>query len=55
MIILDVAKIFIPTIAAFSIGMILAPFIIDFLYAHKLWKKKSGNKGSITGGGTPIF
>lgn len=53
--ILDVAKIFIPTIAAFSIGMILAPFIIDFLYAHKLWKKKAGNKGSITGGGTPIF
>ncbi|MEX0933284.1 MAG: hypothetical protein WDZ74_00880 [Candidatus Paceibacterota bacterium] len=55
MMILDVAKIFIPTVAAFSIGMILAPFIIDFLYAHKLWKKKSGNKGSITGGGTPIF
>lgn len=55
MMILDVAKIFIPTIAAFSIGMILAPFIIDFLYAHKLWKKKAGNKGSITGGGTPIF
>jgi phospho-N-acetylmuramoyl-pentapeptide-transferase len=55
MIILDVAKIFIPTVAAFSIGMIIAPFFIDFLFSHKLWKKKSGNKGSITGGGTPIF
>jgi phospho-N-acetylmuramoyl-pentapeptide-transferase len=55
MIILDVAKIFIPTIAAFAIGMMLAPFIADFLYKHKLWKKKAGNKGSITGGGTPIF
>jgi len=55
MIILDVAKVFLPTIAAFSIGMILAPFISDFLYAHKLWKKKSGKSGSITGGATPIF
>ncbi|MEX0909774.1 MAG: hypothetical protein WDZ75_00590 [Candidatus Paceibacterota bacterium] len=55
MMILDVAKVFIPTIAAFSIGMMIAPFVADFLFAHKLWKKKSGNKGSITGGGTPIF
>lgn len=55
MIILDVAKVFIPTVAAFSIGMIVAPLVSDFLYAHKLWKKKPGNKGSITGGATPIF
>lgn len=53
--VLDVIKIFIPTIATFSIGMILAPFVADFLYANKMWKKKSGNKGSITGGDTPIF
>ncbi len=55
MMILDVVKVFIPTVASFSIGMILAPFIADFLYANKLWKKKAGNKGSITGGDTPIF
>ncbi|MDZ7726176.1 MAG: hypothetical protein U5L75_01175 [Candidatus Campbellbacteria bacterium] len=55
MIVLDVIKVFIPTVAAFSIGMILAPFISDFLYANKMWKKKSGNTGSITGGDTPIF
>lgn len=55
MIVLDVIKVFLPTVATFSIGMILAPFIADFLYANKLWKKKAGNKGSITGEGTPIF
>lgn len=53
--IVDIAKVFIPTVTAFCIGMILTPFITDLLYKHKMWKKKSGNKGSITGGATPIF
>lgn len=47
---LNVLKVFAPSAMAFFVGMLLAPFLTDFLYKHKLWKKKGG-KGECT----PIF
>ncbi len=38
---MDIVKIFIPTTAAFIIGILITPIISNFLYKHKLWKKKS--------------
>lgn len=47
-------KIIIPSISTFIIGIIITPFITNFLYRHKMWKKKSvvfatnGDSASIT-------
>jgi phospho-N-acetylmuramoyl-pentapeptide-transferase len=38
---IEAIKLFVPTIVSFGFGMIISPFIIDFLVANKLWKKKS--------------
>lgn len=52
--ILDLAKVFIPTIAAFFVGIAITPILTHYLYKHKLWKKKPRNEG-LGGGKTPIF
>ncbi|MBX4195477.1 hypothetical protein KW796_00770 [Candidatus Parcubacteria bacterium] len=52
--IIDVVKIFIPSLFAFGFGIAITPFVSDFLVKHKLWKKKSvvvatdGGTASIT-------
>ncbi|MHB1330783.1 MAG: phospho-N-acetylmuramoyl-pentapeptide-transferase [Minisyncoccota bacterium] len=51
--IIDVVKIFVPTIVAFVIGLALTPSISTFLINHKFWKKKSVFV-STDGGGAPI-
>ncbi len=38
---MDIVKIFLPTTIAFIIGMLIVPFLSNFLYKHKMWKKKS--------------
>ena len=43
---MDVIKIFVPTALAFFIGVGITPFLTDFLYRHKMWKKKSVQKTS---------
>lgn len=35
----------VPAIAAFGIGMVIAPILARFLYACKAWKKKPGKNG----------
>lgn len=50
---IDVVKIFLPTTAAFIIGIALAPLLTDFLYRHKMWKKTSVKK-AIDGGEATI-
>lgn len=51
---LDVVKIFLPTAVAFFVGIAITPFVTDFLYRHKMWKKSSvklsmdGREASIT-------
>lgn len=39
--IIDVVKIFVPSLFAFVFGIAITPFISEFLQKHRLWKKKS--------------
>lgn len=41
---IDVVKIFVPTVAAFIVGVALTPLLTDFLYRKKMWKKTSVQK-----------
>jgi len=47
-------KIILPITLTFFIGIGITPIISDFLYKHKMWKKKSG-KIDMEGNDTPIF
>ena len=40
--IINVAKVFLPSTIAFTIGILSAPLLTHFLYKHKMWKKKAG-------------
>ena len=40
----DAFKIFIPTVVAFIVGIIITPFITHYLYKWELWKKTSVKK-----------
>jgi phospho-N-acetylmuramoyl-pentapeptide-transferase len=42
--IIDVAKVLLPSAAAFCIGLAITPLITNFLYKHKMWKKTPGKK-----------
>lgn len=52
--IINTIKIITPAALAFFVGIIITPAITDFLYSHKMWKKRAGKKG-YGGGGTPLF
>ncbi len=52
--IINVAKVFLPSTIAFTIGILSAPLLTHFLYKHKMWKKKAG-KIATDGRETPIF
>lgn len=51
---INALKVFAPSAIAFFIGIGLTPFLTDFLYKHKMWKKKVG-KQDLNGNDTPIF
>lgn len=54
--IFDAARVMIPFVAAFVIGIAIAPTITHYLYKHKAWKKKGGKvKGMGDEHGTPMF
>lgn len=54
--IFDAARVLIPFVFSFTIGIALAPILAHYLYKHKAWKKKSGKeRGMGDAGGTPIF
>lgn len=54
--IFDAARVLIPFVCAFVIGIALAPVLTHYLYKHKAWKKKSGKvKGMGDETGTPLF
>lgn len=40
--IIDIVKVFLPAVGAFVLGIFLTPFLTNYLYAHKMWKKKGG-------------
>ncbi|TSC62398.1 MAG: Phospho-N-acetylmuramoyl-pentapeptide-transferase [Parcubacteria group bacterium Gr01-1014_48] len=52
--ILDVAKVFLPSTVSFTIGILTAPLLTHFLYKYKMWKKKAG-KVATDGRATPLF
>ena len=39
--IIDIAKVFIPSAAAFFIGLAITPLLTHYLYKYKAWKKRS--------------
>lgn len=40
--VIDAARILIPFVATFAIGVLLTPFITHYLYKYKIWKKHGG-------------
>jgi len=54
MIYLSLLKVSLPAAIAFFIGILITPFLADYLYKNKMWKKKAG-KIAPGGGETPIF
>jgi phospho-N-acetylmuramoyl-pentapeptide-transferase len=54
--IFNAARILIPFIIAFSVGIMGAPLLTHYLYKHRAWKKKGGKgKGLGDDNGTPLF
>lgn len=52
----DAARVLIPSITAFIIGIALAPVLAHYLYRCRAWKKKAGKgNGMGDGNGTPLF
>lgn len=52
--ILDLSKVFLPAVLAFAVGIGITPILTHYLYAHRMWKKKSG-KVDLEGNDTPLF
>ena len=38
----EAARILIPFITSFAVGILLTPVVTHYLYKHKVWKKKAG-------------
>ncbi len=53
--IVDAARVLIPAVVAFAIGIAFAPILTHYLYHWRAWKKIGGKGRGIGGGGTPIF
>ena len=50
---IDVIKVFLPSIISFAIGIAITPTVANYLYSHKMWKKKSVPK-TLDGREAPI-
>ena len=50
----DVAKVFLPAVLSFALGIGLTPLLAHYLYAHKMWKKRAGKVG-LDGTATKLF
>ncbi len=54
--IFNAARVLIPFVVAFVIGIILSPIVAHYLYKYKAWKKKGGKgRGIGDDAGTPLF
>jgi phospho-N-acetylmuramoyl-pentapeptide-transferase len=52
--IIDIVKVILPAILTFSVGILITPYITNYLYKNQMWKKKAKEK-AIDGRETPIF
>jgi len=52
--IIDIVKVFLPAVGAFTIGILITPILTKFLYSHQMWKKKSG-KTALDGTEAEVF
>ncbi len=52
--ILNVVKTLLPGIISFAIGIGFAPLLTNYLYAHKMWKKRAG-KQALDGSTAAVF
>jgi phospho-N-acetylmuramoyl-pentapeptide-transferase len=52
--IIDIVKVFLPAVGAFILGIAVTPILTNFLYSHKMWKKKAG-KVALDGSTAEIF
>jgi len=53
--IIDVIKVLLPAILGFITGILITPFVSDYLYANKMWKKKSGKATAMYGFEAKVF
>ncbi len=51
----DAARVLVPFVVSFAIGIIVAPIVAHALHERKAWKKKAGKGSGMGGGGTPLF
>ncbi len=51
----EAARVLIPAVVAFTLGIALAPVLTHYLFKYRAWKKVGGKGRGIGGGGTPIF
>lgn len=52
--IIDIVKVFLPAVGAFILGVLVTPILTNFLYSHKMWKKRSG-KVALDGTEAAVF
>jgi len=52
--IIDIVKVFLPAVGAFVLGVLVTPILTNFLYSHKMWKKKAG-KIALDGSEAKVF
>ncbi len=52
--IIDIVKVFLPAVGAFILGILFTPLLTNFLYSHKMWKKRGG-KTALDGTEAKIF
>lgn len=52
--IIDIVKVFLPAVGAFTAGILITPVLTNYLYSHKMWKKKAG-KTALDGKEATVF
>lgn len=52
--IVDIVKVFTPSVLTFVLGVLITPLLTNFLYSHKMWKKKAG-KTALDGTEAKVF
>lgn len=53
--IIDVVKVLLPALLSFITGILITPFISDYLYRNQMWKKKSGKATALYGFEATVF